>query len=306
MNTILSQNLKKYRLARNLTQEQAAELLKVSPQTVSRWECSTTLPDVTLLPEIARLYCVTIDDLFRKTYVAYENYAQRLASLYEASRTFENFFQAEQEFQKLIAGGQYSMDDLRTYGIIHQFMMMDCKEKALYWFERTLKECNEDDWEIRRRTRAQKMRLLSQMGEAESCVAEQRRLLEQNSHSAEEWVLMLVAYLHAKGYEDAYQCYQKAASLFPEEWELHIHGGSACRKLGLYEEAFTCWEKAEQLEPTFVDVKYEKAFCYADMGEYEKAYHMHLEIAEALSKEGLEVEAAAEIQHANHILNQHI
>ena len=39
------------------------------------------------------------------------------------------------------------------------------------------------------------------------------------------------------------------------------------------------------------------------MGDYDKAYQMHMEIAEALTKDGLEVEAAAEIQRANHILN---
>lgn len=305
MNNLLSQNLKKYRLAKNLTQEQAAEKLNVSPQTVSRWECCTTLPDVTKLPEIARLYSVTIDDLFQKNTVAYENYAQRLASVYEASRKIEDFFQAEQEFKKLISAGGYSMDDLRTYGIMHQFMMMDCKEKALYWFDRTLAECTEEDCDILRRTRAQKLRLRALMGEAETCVEEQKKALDASGGSSVEWVLMLVAYLHANQYEDAYECYQKAAELFPEEWELHIHGGSACRKLGLYDEAFSCWEQAERLRPTYVDVKYEKAFCYADMGLYDKAYQMHLEIAEALAAEGLEVEAAAELQRANLLINQH-
>ena len=61
----ISQNLKKLRLQKKLTQEQVAEALGVSSQTVSRWECNTTYPDVMLLPEIARLYCVTIDDLFQ-------------------------------------------------------------------------------------------------------------------------------------------------------------------------------------------------------------------------------------------------
>ena len=303
MNKLLSQNLKKYRLARNLTQEQAAELLQVSAQTISRWECCTTLPDVTMLPEIARLYCVTIDDLFKTSSVAYENYAQRLASVYEATRKSEDFFQVEQEFKKLIATGQYSMDDLRTYGIMYQFMMMDCREKALYWFDRTLKECTDEDRDIRRRTRQQKMRLLSLVGEAEACVEEQKKKLESSPGSSEEWVLMLAAFLHAKRYEDAYECYQKAAALFPEEWELHIHGGAACRKLGFYDKAFSCWDKADLLRPDYVDTKYERAFCYADMGDYDKAYQMHMEIAEALTKDGLEVEAAAEIQRANHILN---
>lgn len=64
MNQILSQNLKRLRTEKNYTQEEAARLLGVTAQTVSRWECNTTLPDVTLLPEIAKLYCVI--PLFRR------------------------------------------------------------------------------------------------------------------------------------------------------------------------------------------------------------------------------------------------
>lgn len=51
--TTLSKNLKRFRVARNLTQEQAADALGVSTQSVSRRECNTTLPDVAILPEIA-------------------------------------------------------------------------------------------------------------------------------------------------------------------------------------------------------------------------------------------------------------
>lgn len=57
-------NLKHFRLAKNYTQEQAAQALGVSAQSVSRWECGTTLPDVTMLPKIAALYGVTIDKLY--------------------------------------------------------------------------------------------------------------------------------------------------------------------------------------------------------------------------------------------------
>ena len=136
----LALNLKKFRLSKRLTQEQAAESLGVSAQTISRWETGITLPDVMKLPELARFYCVTVDDLFRDAAVAYENYAQRLASRYEAERTTANFVAAEQEFQALTNRGTYSMDDLRTFGIVYQYMMMDCREKALYWFDRAIRE----------------------------------------------------------------------------------------------------------------------------------------------------------------------
>ena len=44
MNNLFSNNLKKLRLQKNLTQEQVAEVLGVSTQTISRWECNTTVP----------------------------------------------------------------------------------------------------------------------------------------------------------------------------------------------------------------------------------------------------------------------
>lgn len=44
----LGENLKKFRLQRELTQEQLADVLSVSAQAVSRWENGTTYPDITL------------------------------------------------------------------------------------------------------------------------------------------------------------------------------------------------------------------------------------------------------------------
>ena len=37
--TVFSENLKKFRTAKNYTQEQVADILCVNAQTVSRWEC---------------------------------------------------------------------------------------------------------------------------------------------------------------------------------------------------------------------------------------------------------------------------
>lgn len=128
----LSENLKGLRVAKKLTQEQAAEALNVSAQTISRWECGITLPDVTKLPELAHFYGVTIDDLFAETAVGYENYAQRLAAIYEADRTTENFVRVEQEFRRMLSHEGGSLDDMRTFGIMYQFMMCSCRDNALY------------------------------------------------------------------------------------------------------------------------------------------------------------------------------
>ena len=59
----LSEKLKQFRKARNLTQEQVADIFNVSPQTVSRWETGTNLPDIDMLPAIADFFEATVDDL---------------------------------------------------------------------------------------------------------------------------------------------------------------------------------------------------------------------------------------------------
>ena len=131
MNKILAGNLKRLRMEKDYTQEQAAELLGISAQTVSRWECGTTLPDVLLLPEIARLYCVTIDDLYKEKSVAYANYAQRLASVYEASDDPADFHLVDMEYKKMQKEGPLSAEDLRTYGVVHHFMMQYWQGKQM-------------------------------------------------------------------------------------------------------------------------------------------------------------------------------
>lgn len=58
---------KKIRILRKnkkMTQEQLAEVLSVSPQSVSKWENGLSAPDIELLPIIARYFGITMDELF--------------------------------------------------------------------------------------------------------------------------------------------------------------------------------------------------------------------------------------------------
>ncbi len=63
----LGRKIKQLRFKSGLTQEQLAEKLSISPQSVSKWENSVALPDITALPILAEIFGISIDDLFDLT-----------------------------------------------------------------------------------------------------------------------------------------------------------------------------------------------------------------------------------------------
>lgn len=59
----LAENLKKHRMAKALTQEEVANCLNITPQSVSKWERGETYPDITFLPALANLLDISTDQL---------------------------------------------------------------------------------------------------------------------------------------------------------------------------------------------------------------------------------------------------
>ncbi len=60
----MGKEIRRLRNDSGLTQEALAAALNVTAQTISKWECGNSIPDVQLLPEIAVFFGVTIDQLF--------------------------------------------------------------------------------------------------------------------------------------------------------------------------------------------------------------------------------------------------
>lgn len=63
MNVYLAEKLKSLRAEKRVSQEKLAQYLNVSFQAVSKWETGTAYPDITLLPDIARYFGVSVDEL---------------------------------------------------------------------------------------------------------------------------------------------------------------------------------------------------------------------------------------------------
>ena len=58
-----SENLRRLRLEKGWSQQALAEMLHVSPKTVSKWETGENRPDIDTVAQLARLCCVTTDSL---------------------------------------------------------------------------------------------------------------------------------------------------------------------------------------------------------------------------------------------------
>ena len=96
----LGKKIKQLRFKASLTQEQLAESVGVSAQAVSKWENSIAMPDITLLPKLAELFGVTIDELFdlsaEQRLNRIENRLDREDELpQDVFREYEDFLQAQ-------------------------------------------------------------------------------------------------------------------------------------------------------------------------------------------------------------------
>ena len=60
----IGKNIATFRKAKSLTQTELGDMLGVSNQAVSKWESEMTMPDVMLLPEIAKVLDVSLEELY--------------------------------------------------------------------------------------------------------------------------------------------------------------------------------------------------------------------------------------------------
>ena len=63
MNETIGSRIAALRRKKNMTQEELAAALGVTPQAVSKWENDLSCPDITLLPQLAKLLGVSVDEL---------------------------------------------------------------------------------------------------------------------------------------------------------------------------------------------------------------------------------------------------
>lgn len=107
----IGKKIKVLRLKAGITQENLAGKLNISSQSVSKWENDISTPDINLLPDIAGIFGVTIDELFDLTV------DQKLHSI-ENMLDFEEEL-SEQTFRETEA---FLLNNCKTYDESHPDM----------------------------------------------------------------------------------------------------------------------------------------------------------------------------------------
>lgn len=73
MKLTIGENIRNFRKKNDLTQETLADRLGVTYQSISRWENGITYPDLELIPAIAEVLAVTVDELLGMPQIEKEN-----------------------------------------------------------------------------------------------------------------------------------------------------------------------------------------------------------------------------------------
>jgi transcriptional regulator with XRE-family HTH domain len=108
--TVISENIKKYRIENRLTQELLAGKVGVTAQAVSKWECGDNIPDTTLLIPISNVLGISVDHLLGQDKV-FENeiYRAIVDLIYREPK--EKKAQKIRDFTWIIQKGWFKIDD---------------------------------------------------------------------------------------------------------------------------------------------------------------------------------------------------
>ena len=128
----IGNKIKQLRVKAKLTQEQLAERLGISAQSISKWETAVTMPDITLLPMLSQEFGVTIDELFDLTA---EQKMRRIERRFDTDEEFlpEIFKEYEDFLKNQLAESQ---DRTRILSLLatlyHHRMQSDAKKVSKY------------------------------------------------------------------------------------------------------------------------------------------------------------------------------
>ncbi len=148
----IGEKIKNYRKTAGLTQEQVADYLDVSTPAVNKWEKGNTYPDISLLPAIARLLKIDMNELFSfREELTEKEIGQFVNELSEVSldsfiKAFEmgkNKIKEYPHCDSLIYSIATVLNAVLTLSDVDDEKKLECNNVIVEWLERTAESPNE-------------------------------------------------------------------------------------------------------------------------------------------------------------------
>ncbi len=194
----IGKRIKRLRKANDLTQEKLADYLMVSYQAVSKWETGVTMPDLSLIQPMTRLFHVSADELLginsqteeeqrkeelkkrhKETYVSGD-----LVERYKVAQQAVAEFPGDMEFLEWLAAGEYCAaldEDLqREVGGTFEELM----ERSRRHYERVLEDCPEG--ETRNHALSGIIMVLHYLGRSEEGIVYAEQYPEERGYTRED------------------------------------------------------------------------------------------------------------------------
>ena len=281
----IGSNIKKLRSEKGVTQEQLAEHLSITYQSVSKWENNVTTPDLHLIPAIASYFEISIDELFQPNMQGYKNKAARLFALFEHSRTKQNFDKADAEYEGLVADDNADATDYYKYGMLNQFHAQKLNEKAESLLTKSMEMGHEH-------AEGQLQWLLESLGRHHENIDKYEAAVQSNPENVRNWLNLVCSYTpvdREKALSLALDCIEK----FPDEQQRFLFRcGYICYHSKNYDKAEAYFNKSIKLNPDCGSTLYHMAFMYTEIKDYKKAIEAWEQVIVLLKRLGLSDEEA--------------
>ena len=314
------EKIKTLRKKRGLSQIQLAELLHVSAQAVSKWETSQSYPDFALLPEIASLFGIMIDDLFE---TAKEKEFERIQNMIENQRwlTNEEFTHAEEFLLNESKRNLLNHQAVSQLADLYHFQATRLDIKAAHFAKEALRlkpnnkfdintlnnsmHGTSMDWNVKNHHLLidEYKRILQENPENKKVyfylmdnLIEDGRLLEArqtliDSRAAQKDVLHdfyeILIEEKKHGFESVKDRYYDLAKQYAAEWRILISLGDVFASNEKYFDAIQFYQNAFEAmpKPRYTDFLESIAQLYVHIGDKEKAIESYLQEIELLKEE---------------------
>lgn len=313
----LGKKIKQLRTNKGVTQEALANALGVTYQAVSRWENETTMPDISLLPQISVFFGVSIDELFEFTE---ESQYERIKNMLNEKSllTDMEFENAKCFLEKQLTKERENIDTLKLLAWLYSHRAKSSNIQAVEYAKRALKLGDTSksmnnilrdaygsphtDWNYRNRheliafyyehlkTRPDDMRAYRYLLPAlvaDGRTDEAKEVIEK-IRTLEKPELLFVfdaMILRREGkIKEAENLLNDMAKQFPDSWYTQAIVADFKADDCKYDDAISCYEKSFELQekPRFTDSLEAIAHIYEIKGEYPKSILTYQRIIELL------------------------